>query len=174
MILFLSAFGFFFSRLLLNWPFATSSSQVLCRNSQKRFRVLRYHLRFAGEPPEVGKHGLDELLSARILRRQRSSKEIEKIAGLLGSFLPICRRRGAFPTTASRSLATACPRASRSSSSSDAIWGERRWERRRRIGRSAGRRFHPALRPPALSPLSASGRADYGAGGACDVSQPCR
>jgi Putative transposase len=32
-------------------------------------------------------------------------------------------------TTESRSLATACPRASRSSSLSDAIWGERRWAR---------------------------------------------
>jgi len=30
----------------------------------------------------------------RILRSQRSSKEIEKIAGLLGGFLPTCRRCG--------------------------------------------------------------------------------
>ncbi len=47
-----------------------------------------------GEPLEIGKHGRDEFLSARILRSQRSSKEIEKIAGLLGGFLPTCRRCG--------------------------------------------------------------------------------
>src|SRR5258708_29713684 len=54
----------------------------------------RCNLRFAREPLEIGKHGRDELLSARILRCQRGSKEMEKIASLLGGFAPICCRRG--------------------------------------------------------------------------------
>ena len=42
-----------------------------------------------GEPIEIGKHGCDELLPAPISRRQRTSKEIEKIASLLRRLVPI-------------------------------------------------------------------------------------
>ena len=59
-----------------------------------RTGAARGDLRFAREPLEIGKHGRDELLSARILRCQCSGKEIEKIASLLGGFTPICCRRG--------------------------------------------------------------------------------
>ena len=75
----------------------------------------------------------------------------------------ICRQPGDFPTTESRSLATACPRASRSSSLSDAIWGERRWtrqrpseDRKKRGTTTPSRSPLSALRPPARSLLPPS------------------
>jgi hypothetical protein len=58
-----------------------------------------YNLRFARKPLEIRKHSRNDLLSeqillsAQILRCQRSSKEIEKIASLLSRFTPTCRRR---------------------------------------------------------------------------------
>src|SRR5579864_7494879 len=54
---------------------------------------MRNSLAFAGKPPEVGQHGGDKLLSSRILGRQRRSKQIEKVARLLGGIVPIRRRR---------------------------------------------------------------------------------
>jgi len=53
-----------------------------------------------GEPLEIGKHGRDEFLSARILRSQRGSKEIEKIAGpsrRLPANLPPVRQSDGIP-----------------------------------------------------------------------------
>src|SRR5579864_4211436 len=54
---------------------------------------MRNSLAFAGKPPEVGQHGGDKLLSSRILGRQRRSKQIQKVARLLGGIVPIRRRR---------------------------------------------------------------------------------
>src|SRR5271156_6597112 len=52
------------------------------------------HLTLAGKPLEGCQNGGDQLLSARVLRRERSRKETEEIAGFFGSFMPIrCRRR---------------------------------------------------------------------------------
>ena len=51
------------------------------------------HLAFTRKALEVGKHRGNQLLLARILRRERCRKEIEEIAGFFGSLMPI-RRRG--------------------------------------------------------------------------------
>jgi hypothetical protein len=59
--LFLSAFGFFFSRLLLIWPFATS----LSRSSEVQ-AIRPRALRLAGEPIEIRKHGCNKRLPAPI------------------------------------------------------------------------------------------------------------
>ena len=66
--LFLSAFGFFFSRLLLIWPFAT----LLSRGSDGTTLTDSYGdcayfaLRLAGEPIETRKHVRSERLPAPI------------------------------------------------------------------------------------------------------------
>src|ERR1700722_3123419 len=54
---------------------------------------LQRQLAFAGKPLEIGQHGRDELLPARVLSPQRRSKQIEEIARLLGGIMPIRRRR---------------------------------------------------------------------------------
>jgi hypothetical protein len=61
--LFLSAFGFFFSRLPLNWPFAISSSlrgypHIACAST---------FAKFPRKPLEVSNRSGNEPLSARIL-----------------------------------------------------------------------------------------------------------
>src|SRR5580704_4165549 len=48
-------------------------------------------LAIAGKPLEVGQHGRDELLPARVLRPERRSKQIEEVARLLGGIVPIRR-----------------------------------------------------------------------------------
>src|SRR5882672_12341649 len=73
---------------------ATWVGEINCHGSCTTSEPQRCNLRFAREPLEIGKDGRDELLSARIMRCQRGSKEIEKIASLLGGFAPICCRRG--------------------------------------------------------------------------------
>src|ERR1700724_3550580 len=50
-------------------------------------------LAIAGKPLEVGQHGRDELLPARVLSPNRRSKQIEEVARLLGGIVPIARRR---------------------------------------------------------------------------------
>src|SRR5580704_4934593 len=50
-------------------------------------------LAIAGKSLEVGQHGRDELLPARVLRPDRRSKQIEEVARLLGGIVPVARRR---------------------------------------------------------------------------------
>ena len=46
-----------------------------------------------GKPLEIVEYGDDQLLSPGILCCRRRGKEVQKIARLLGSFMPACRRR---------------------------------------------------------------------------------
>ena len=47
-----------------------------------------------GEPIEVREHGANQLLSSRIIRGWRTSKEFEEITRLLGGLFPVqCRCR---------------------------------------------------------------------------------
>ena len=50
-------------------------------------------LAFARKPLEVGKHGGNQLLPARILRRECRRKEIEEVAGFFRRLMPVRRRR---------------------------------------------------------------------------------
>jgi hypothetical protein len=68
--------------------------EIKCHGPCIASEPQRCNLRFHGEPLEIGKYGRDELLPAWILRCQRSSKETEKIASLLGGLAPICCRCG--------------------------------------------------------------------------------
>src|SRR6185437_14629312 len=89
--LFLSAFGFFFSRLLLCCPFAIS---ILPLAGIKISRGSNAPLAFVPKTLEIGENGGYQLLSARVLRCGRRCKKGDQIPGFFRSFMPIlCRRR---------------------------------------------------------------------------------
>jgi hypothetical protein len=49
---------------------------------------------FVRKPLEIGKHGRDQFLPARVLSSECRPKEIEQVAGLFRRFMPTrCRRR---------------------------------------------------------------------------------
>jgi hypothetical protein len=82
------------------WPCATA---FRCRKvgGARRFADFvrpgklrpRCSLGLGREPSKISEHGRDECLPAWVLRSQRSSKEVEKIARLPGGLFPIRRRR---------------------------------------------------------------------------------